>query len=512
MPSPYCQKRRSTWYLRVRVPADLAGVVGAQVIRSLGTGNAREARALAAAMAGRAPTWWAVLRRWAMAMILGKPIGEITLEDLTRDNLAALEDGFDRLDAEGRKALGMKLDALLRAGMAAVREGRADLRQAEIMVEAMRDSEHRGHARGLERAFALVGAQGAPASRDDASPAPAPPGPQARAKGDPRAAMRLEELATDARGYFAVNPVSEKTRASYVAAFEHFERIVGVKAVRNITEDDLLAFRAGMEGQKGRDGREKAATATVQKNLGHVKAVLRWAYMPPQRLIPADPGRDVQGPKKPKGATTDGVRLAFDEQELATIFRSPLFTGCARPRWTKPGPYLEREDRFYFFLAMFLAGARNTELPGAGIYDLGDIPCLDLRATARKTQAAPRVVPILPELARTGFLDWARKRIASGGKLFMGKQAIVKWTDFPSRYLRDIGVGDMVRTAYSLRHSHRQMLRGSGLSDELIDKTFGHEGLKVGAGYGKGIVTRQEAEAWLKAVRCPIDLSHLHVR
>lgn len=512
MPNPYCQKRKGTWKLRLRIPADLVPVLGRQIIRSLGTGRSDEARALAAAMVARAPQWWAVLRRMAMSMILGKPIGEITLEDLTRENLAALEGGFDRLDAEGRKALGMKLDALLRAGMAAAREGRADLRQAEIMVEAMRDSEHRGHARGLERAFALVGGQPTPAptSRDEGASPPAPP--VARVKGDPRAAMRLADLAQDARGYFAVNPVGEKTRASYLAAFESFERIVGVKAVRNITEDDLLAFRTGLGGQKGRDGREKAATATVQKNLGHVKAVLRWAYMPPQRMIAADPGRDVQGPKKPKGATTDGVRIAFNEEELATIFASPLFTGCARPRWTRPGPYLEREDRFFFFLAMFLTGARNTELPGAGIFDLGGIPCLDLRETARKTQAAPRVVPILPELARTGFLDWARRRIASGGKLFMGRHAIVKWTDFPSRYLRDIGVGDMVRTAYSLRHSHRQMLRGSGLSDELIDKTFGHEGIKVGAGYGKGIVTRQEAEAWLRAVKCPIDLSHLYVR
>ena len=176
----------------------------------------------------------------------------------------------------------------------------------------------------------------------------------------------------------------------------------------------------------------------------------------------------------------------------------------------RSGPYLVREDRFFFFLCMYLAGARNDELPDAEIYDLTDIPCLDLRKTGTKTPAGPRVVPILPELRATGFLTWARARIASGGKLFRGKHAVANWNNFPSRYLRDIGVGDRLHSAYSLRHSHRQMLRGASLTDELIDKTFGHEGKKVGSNYGRGIVTVQEARAWLNGVRASIDLSHLY--
>lgn len=509
MPSPYCQKRGQTWYLRLRAPADLRSVVGAQVIKSLGTGQAAEARSLAAAMVARAPMWWAVLRRMGMARILGKPIDHLTADDLTRSNLEALHADFDRLDAEARKELGAKLDALLKGAWLDVRASRDDLRVAELALDMMKDSQHRGRQEGLERALTLTG--GRMASVDEAPQEHSAPA-QKRGKSDPRSAMRLAALAEADNGFFADNPVGEKTKVSYMAAFEQFERMVGVRAVRNITEDDLLAYRKALEEQKGRDGRIKAATATVQKNLGHVKAILRWAHMPPQRLIASNPGRDVLGPKKAKGATTDGLRVAFNEQELKTIFSSPLYTGFRRPVWTEPGPHLEREDRFYFFLAMFLTGARNNELVGAGIYDLSGIPCLDLRATATKTKAAPRVVPLLPELIRTGFLRWAEDRIARGGKLFKGPRAIVKWTDWPSRYLREIGVGDQIRTAYSLRHSHRQMLRGSGLSDELIDKSFGHEGQKVGAGYGQGIMTRQEAEAWLKAVKCSVDLSHLYVK
>lgn len=509
MPTPYCQKRRSSWYLRLRVPADLRGVLGAQVIRSLGTGRASEARALAAGMAGRANLWWTVRRHACMALILGKPIDQLTGADLRRENGPAMVADFERLDADGRRALHKKLNELLAATFMEMKAEEANRRTAEMVLEIMRDSGRRGYTRGLERAIELSAGQ--PHALAEAPPTEAAPAPQ-RAKSDPRAAMRLRELAEAEKGYFAAVEIGPKTRISYLTAFAQFEDMVGVRAVRNVTEDDLLSYRVKLEAQKGRDGREKAARATVQKNLGHIKAILRWAFLPPQRLIPSDPGRDVMGPRKPKGATQDGLRLAFGEPELTTIFNSPLFTGCRRPFWHKPGPIVEREDRLYFFLVMYLAGTRNTELPGAGIYDLAGIPCLDLRDTARKTRSAPRVVPLLPELVRTGFLDWATARPKRGGKLFQGPAAIVKWTTFPSRYLRSIGVGDTLRTAYSLRHSHRQMLRGSGLADELIDKSFGHEGLKVGSRYGPGIMTRQEAETWLQAVKCPIDLSHLYVK
>jgi len=60
-----------------------------------------------------------------------------------------------------------------------------------------------------------------------------------------------------------VTPLSEKTRVSHLAAFEHFERMVGSRAVRNISEDDLLTFHKALEGQKGRDGRKNAATAII---------------------------------------------------------------------------------------------------------------------------------------------------------------------------------------------------------------------------------------------------------
>lgn len=273
MPNPYCQKRKATWYLRLRVPVDLRGAIGNHIIRSLSTGRADEARVLAAAMVARAPAWWAVLRQAAMGMVLGKPIAELTAEDVRRENLPALEADFERLTAEEQKALFEKLDDLLKAAFFDLKAQKRDLRTAEIGLEMMRDAAHRGHAKGLERALEIAGGRatgvGMTPTADTADVPPQAPVVR-RVKADPRAAMRLLELAEAENGYFAANPMSEKTRVSYRAAFEQFERCVGIRAVRNITEDDLLEFRAKLEAQKGRDGREKAAIATVQKNLGHV--------------------------------------------------------------------------------------------------------------------------------------------------------------------------------------------------------------------------------------------------
>lgn len=508
MPNPYCQKRRATWYVRLRIPNDLTGILGTQFVRSLGTGRSDEARALAASAAGAAPRIWDMLRVEAMAKVLGKPVSELTVDDVRKANWPRISADYDLLDEAGREALRKRMGEIFREATTARNDTRREVESARTFLELFRH----GKEVGYERALTLMGTAAAPRAE---APVPSPALPADAAPAKPaarhkRARQTLTELSDE---FFASESQGEKSRISYLAALKTFERVVGPKAISNVTEDDLVKFREELLKQRGRDGRDKAARATVQKNLGHVKAMLRWAAMPGRRYLPTDPGRDVHLPKKPKGATEDGMRLAFDEAQLGTIFSSPLYVGhMNHMRWSEPGPYIVREDRHFFFLAMYLTGARNEELPGATLYDLAGIECLDLRKTGKKTPAGPRLVPILPELRATGFADWANARIAAGGKLFRGPEAVARWGVFPSQYLRAIGVGDRLHSAYSLRHSHRQMLRGSGLSDELADKTFGHEGPRTGRKYGKGIVTRQEAETWLATVRCPVDMSHLGVR
>lgn len=510
MGNPYCQRRGGTYYLRLRIPADLRPILGSQVMRSLRTGRPGEARTLAAGLVAAAPRWWAVLRAEVMAHFLGKSIDELTIEDISRANLARMTADLAAMPEEERERVYARMDELIRMHTTVTGWLEEDYRPARFALDLMQH----GHTVGLNKALALAGsAQRRPDEQPSPTPLPAPvpvPAPAYAPSGKVHAKARLT-LSELSEEFFESEGQGESSVKSHQSAFRHFADACGDKPVGRITEDDLVKFRKYCIKLPGKDGREQAARATVQKHLSHVKNLLAWAANPERRYLPSNPGVHIKPPKKPKGATNDGVRLAFDEAQLTRIFHCPLYTGHHRIQLKRRGPCLVREDRFYFFLCMYLTGARNDELPGADIYDLVDVPCLDLTRTGTKTPAGPRVVPILPELRATGFLTWARARLASGGRLFRGPHAVANWNNFPSRYLREIGVGDRLHSAYSLRHSHRQMLRGASLTDELIDKTFGHEGTKVGAGYGRGIVTLQEARAWLKGVRSSIDLSHLFV-
>lgn len=505
MPNPYCQKRNGTWYLRVRIPADIAPLLGRQKLRSLGTGRASEARALAAGMVARAPRWWSVLRSEIMAMILGKPISQLTVDDLTRENLPSLHEGFDLLDAEARIELGRKLDELLRASWFEVRRGKDELRFVETVVDAMQDSRAKGVREGLERALTLGGGRVA----DTSSEAELPPAIVHKPADPERLAMSRKTMSQLLPTFFErKNAHGDKSRISFEGAVKKFEDIIGKRPISRITEADVQKYVDALLAQPGRNGRAKAALATVAKNVSHVRTLLEWAATGNRRYIPSNPAATVELPAP--DADDEGMREGFSNEQIDKIFRSPLFKGHFGTEWSRPGPHLHRQDRFYFFLAMYLTGARNTELVGSKVIDVGGIACLFLPGT--KNSASKRSVPMLPEMHRTGFVDWARKRIESGGRLFEGDGAVQKWTDFPSRYLRDIGVSGPQQSAYSLRHAHRRMLRASGISQELMDKTFGHQGTTMGARYSPEPIGPEEARLWLDKVQCPVNLSHLYVK
>ena len=393
MANPYCQRRNGTYYLRLRVPVDLRPLLGTQMMRSLRTGRSAEARVLAASHVAAAPRWWAMLRTEAMADFLGKPLEQLTVHDLSHENLARMQAEMGSLAEADRTRLFERLNEMMRMTEVVVDWERRDFKAAQFAVELMMH----GQNVGLNKALTLAGlGQHLRQSESNSGATPA-------VKGHQKAKLTLSELSVE---FFQSEKQGESSVKSYLSAFQHFVDACGDKAVGRITEDDLIRFRTYCLTLPGRDGREQAARSTVQKHLSHVKNLLSWAAMPEQRYIASNPGTHVRPPKKPKGATEDGVRYAFDEGQLTTIFKCPLYTGHQRTQLKLPGPFLVREDRFFFFLCMFLTGGRNDELPEAGIYDLTDIPCIDLRKTGTKTPAGPRVVPILPELQATGFLTW----------------------------------------------------------------------------------------------------------
>ncbi len=488
--TPYAVRRGQTWFVRLRIPADLAPILGQHHTRTLQTTDFREAKSRAAAIVGAAGAWWPVLRNEAMALVLGKPIEELTLDDLRGVDHARLARDSEALDNGSRQQLRDKLEDL----HAAAESGRSILARKEHVARTMLDA---------MRAAREVG-------RQDAVPfAPAPPRvPVASASTDPRAALTLEGLLDN---FFNDRPsLSESTKTSHRQVMRDFHRRVGNKGIGSITKADVADYKDWLQSQPGRNGRPKAAHATIEKNLNHVRSMLKWASEE-AGILDSSPGEKVKPPKQGDDAN-EPKRLPLQPEHLAKLFASPLYTGCDGPRrWSKPGSYRAPPDRRYFMLVMFLAGARTEELPGAGIYDLDGIPCLDLLVTGTKTRAGARLVPILPELRKTGFLAWARERIAGGGTLFEGAGVPADWSQWTGRYFDSIGIDDPLLPSYSLRHSFKVMMRGGNLNTETMNRIFGHEEGTTGEIYGKGLLIAKEARAFLKAVKATVDLSHLYV-
>lgn len=497
MSTPYAVRRHRTWYLRLRVPRDLSPALGQHVVRSLGTSCPREARAAAALHAGAAPNWWTVLRTQAMARVLGKSIEEIRIEDLTRANLDRLARDVASLDDAEKRRLRDHLDEILDRADEDRRHMTKDVELVRLQVKMF--------SRGREAALMEVARSGNGAHHHEAPRAREAP---ARAAHDPRLGLALTDLAEP---YFADRGMGESARISNMKAFRDFEALVGKKGIGAITPADLDSYKRWLLAQPGRAGRDGAATGTVVKKLNHVRAVLTWAAED-AGILAETPGARVKPPREPRHSRAEPKRLPFDEPALVRIFFSPLYTGCEGPRFlAKPGPCEAPADRRFFFLCMLLTGARTEELPGAVLTDIGGVTCLDVRDTATKTQAARRLMPILPELRRTGFVAWAKARIAAGGKLFRGEDCPADWSQWTGRYLKALGVSDRFHVPYSLRHNFRLMLRAGNLNTETANRVFGHEEGVVSEEYGKVPLAAAEAKAVLRCVRAPIDLGHLFV-
>ncbi len=501
MGSPYAIRRHQGWYFRLRVPPDLAPLLGSHVVRTLRTTCPREARARAALLAGSAPDLWRMLRIRAMAEMLGKPIDEFTLADLARENTPRVAADLALLDEAAQRRLRDHIYELFAAADTTRRAEEADNDYVRLQVDMFK----RGKERGLLEAIAAA-AHAAPALPAVApTPAASPAEPLVE---DPRARATLLDLAP---AFFAHTGMGESGRESNMQAFREFHGMTEGKDLAAITAADVGDYKAWLIKRPGRAGRLEASRKTVIKKLNHVRALLAWAAED-EGILAASPGEKVRPPKVSRTAEEQVKRLPFDPEALATIFASPLYTGAFSPsRLGRPGHYRERGDKRFFLLAMLLTGARTEELPGAGLFDLDGIPCLDLRKTGTKTVAGARVVPILPDLRRAGFLAWARTRLDSGGTLFEGREAVEDWVKWTGRYLEPLGVTDELHTPYSLRHSFKQMLRAGNVNMETANRIFGHEGGTTGEGYARGPLTPEEARLFLRAVRPPLDLSGLHV-
>lgn len=497
---PYVERRRQKLYLRVRIPADIAPLAGRKFFtKSLQTADPRTARAEAARLLAHLHRTWQAARSGeasddvrkpeikSLAVCRGTPETPDELEQMDEQRARwRLERNVPRI-AAGEIDVDEILDAHRRMETSkALREHRvatsAALKLAAELAETIRST------------TTLPQGQAAVSAASSALPADA---------------QRPWSDLIDR--FFADRPsLGASAATSYRQAFKEFEALIGPKALAAVTKANVKAFADHLRDRPiNRAGRRAMSRASIVKMLSHLKSYFGWAVG--AGIIAVNPAEGVQ-PRSETREERNGrnARRAFTQNELITLFDSPLFTGCkSRSQRAEKGRHVYRDEKYWFWLLALLTGARTEEIAAlpSTFVDLGGTLCFDFRH-GTKTTAGARLVPVLPDLRRLGIEQWAADQARRGRGMVEGPNGSSDWSKWLNRYLDDIGLDDPAVVAYSLRHNFRQQLRDTKLNLEIINKVFGHEGEAVGDGYGRDL-SPGEARRVATQVKSPIPLEHL---
>ena len=199
-------------------------------------------------------------------------------------------------------------------------------------------------------------------------------------------------------------------------------------------------------------------------------------------------------------------RALFSPAELAAIFNLPCFKGCAG--WTdkkavEPGPYIFHRGLYFAIILLYYTGARREEICGLTVDDVQNpeliiegnkrqMPCIYIRvneARRVKNEQSIRMVALLPEVIRLGFLDYVAAIKALGYKLVfpdlksptskspMGDRLYDEFKRGLDRVLPDASARKKV--LHSFRKTFGDSLKQAGVEAEIRGDILGHGGETV---------------------------------
>ncbi len=232
-------------------------------------------------------------------------------------------------------------------------------------------------------------------------------------------------------------------------------------------------------------------------------------------------GLSIQGAKRP-----EKVRASFTSEELTTIFKAPIYTGCESPkRWWRTGGHdMSDTARYWVPLLGCFTGCRLAEIVQLELDDIREqngIHYLDINASGDKTlktASSTRKIPIHPKLIELGFLKFVKaKRKTSNKRLFYELErskadgtysfTFSKWF---SRFLKESGVKTKKNCFHSFRHSFEDACRAAEVSGDLTDALQGHKLSGMRGVYGDGFKLETLAKAVRQITFSGLDLSFLH--
>lgn len=222
-------------------------------------------------------------------------------------------------------------------------------------------------------------------------------------------------------------------------------------------------------------------------------------------------------------------RDAWTEEELRSLFGSPVWTGCDRRQRSKAGPHVIRDAKFWLPLLGLFHGARLEELADLYRRDVAHehgIWTLSINEDGRtlKNSNAARSIPLHPELLRMGFLKYVSQAAPhSDDPLFPDlepqgpdRKRGPRFTRWFGHYRRQIGIYREEVGMHAFRHTAITRLRDfiqTAQQDRHVDFLMGHA---RGGGEGRdrydkgpGLLAVAGTHALLSFPE--LDLSHLYV-
>ncbi len=535
--------RGSTWYLRVSVPSDLQIIVGKKEIwRSLRTGEHKEARRLAVLMQEALHREWDTLRktRELAAADIEHAIWDRYVEMIEADDrfrLALptdedLDEIWTHLDGEfGEHSVeALRIFETIRDSFDHERKARADrllvLRQhaargeirsvADVMksllakrgLQVSNSADHKKLAHGLLRAELEAHLRFSERDEGDFTGAPSDklvrPPKLAREPVVPAGETIMglfdryqrEMPASVSRDTWDQNRKIVGLFADFAGSKAHVS-VITRKTVRDwkaklfewpVKAAEIRAFR-GMGFQAVIDANKTIkkptlSEKTINKYLSGLGSFCK--YLKGSGFI----DDDVMGLYL-KLDRSRKVVLPYDDNQLGTLFASPLFHSCGgNKREHEQGDIQFRDWRYWLPLIALYTGARLGEIAQLLIKDVRKIQghwCFHVckegeRQKSVKTGGSERVVPMHPELIRLGLPAY-HARMEEAGRIGLFPEIKPDARGFmsggPSKfyqhYFRAIGIKvDKSVNCHSLRHGIADAFRRGGFLDEQFGMLLGH--------------------------------------
>ncbi|MER9702676.1 site-specific integrase [Mesorhizobium sp. M0204] len=561
----YLLRRGATYYARAKVPADLVDIVGKQeLVKTLGTKDENEAKR----------RLWPVVEGWTRQFDDLRARRELTADDkavavwqhytdtLERDEQARLHvddrDGdFDQPTRDSlrqfeAKARRVKLDVMrkhLVIGETALIDDevddyidrnkliidpaspdRADIARKMMRadIEALQRTIERDHGdySGTPKDPIVKPATGT--AREQAAPGEgimelfevyARENPRGiKADTINQARRDIGTFVDHAGSTYPVQRIDKKVVREWKALLMRYpvkatetKEFAGMKIAQIVKHNETV-------------GKPVLTSRTVNRYLSSLGAFCDWLVA--HGYLDSNPTADMSLAKKKEKST-----LPFTSDQLTTLFKSPLFTGCQKAdEWrnvAKPGNVTIRDHRYWVPLVMLYSGARPAEIAQLAVADVRQehghwimhITTEGDGDKSVKTEGSMRVVPVHDELIRLGFIKY-RDGIEAAGhtRLFPEArrnkrgQMIAEFSREFGRYLTRLGIKvGRGLSLYSFRHGATDALRRAGHLDEQFGFILGHTAGTMTGRYGimpQGMI-KQRVDLVNSIAYPKLDLSHL---